>query len=569
MHRIQGFIAATVMAHFGLAGAADAQLGIYLDDGKGPFILCSMFDGDTLTKYSTGEVRNNPKAAKRFYYHFDKYKAESGVKQNGSCMTYKALEANYRRSLVPGNSVKNYYGKTVNIVGFAWLPADWATTPVPGEDDDEAKSEPAGLKILTLRYGSGGKGRPGYAHAEIDLNYRFIACMGEVHVAYSLDPKSVRPDSRYMSRDDTMVDAAGTPPPEVSSVGFTATVGANLGSPHVSELASSSRVWMIGEGNAGPALGYGCFSGQTEKLGTVADIVRGKHDVKKVEAILNDALSLGNGLITDPSTLTNAALESGSRKAASEDRTTDDRASGDVSEDRATASESAPAKSAADERYEAAMREYERLEAERQQKIAEIEAAKQEMAAQQAASAERAKAVQDEYQRQLAAHQAQVDAADRARAEYEAQLRAMGLPAPAPTITYSAPAQAPPAAAPAPAQAPPPAASGASTASPAVTTRYYDCYGQIWNRSGSTRVLEAAFYGIVTSQEGKLDFPATDKALKLFIRNTSPDQGSDTENPGAWCHPYDSRMDAERSRERRIQRDSGLPGRRVSLELRM
>lgn len=427
-------------------------------------------------------------------------------------------------------------------VGVSWTP-------------ERRDKKPAGLKTLTVNYEPGQSLDPGYAYATISLNYRFIACMGEVHVAYSLDRDSLETDDTYVLEDGARVPASG--PPEVpSAIGFTAKVEGVRRSEYFRDVILP-RGTTVRDGNVGPALGYGCFSGQTQKIGNVSEVIAGKHDAKELDSILNDALHLFEARLIEPRTLRNASIEGGSLKADRDQRR----------DEALEAREQARAEREAE--YQAKVAEYERLQAERERQIAEIEAAKKQMAEQQAAQAARAQAVQEQYQQQMAAHQAQVDAANRAQAEYEAQLRAMGLPAPAPTMTYSAPAQAPPAPAPAPAQAPPPAASGASTASPAVTTRYYDCYGQIWNRSGSTRVLEAAFYGIVTSQEGKLDFPATDKALKLFIRNTSPDQGSDTENPGAWCHRYDSRMDAERSRERRIQRDSGLPGRRVSLELRM
>ena len=108
-----------------------------------------------------------------------------------------------------------------------------------------------------------------------------------------------------------------------------------------------------------------------------------------------------------------------------------------------------------------------------------------------------------------------------------------------------------------------------ASAAPAMVTRYYDCYGQIWGSSNGSRVLQTAFYGLITSQEPKPEFPATDAATALFRQQTASDQGSDTENPGGWCKAYDSRAEAESSRQRRMQRDSSLPARRVTLELTM
>lgn len=323
---------------------------------------------------------------------------------------------------------------------------EW-TIPVdlkPRKSNEVAtQADASGLKALTLRYGGGGGGHPGYRSATIDLNYRFIACMGEVHVAYSLDRDSLNADGSYVLMDGATIPAGDAGPKPPSSVGFTAAVGTVLGSEHVGKITRLGRIALIGDVSAGPALGYGCFSGQTQKIGRVSELVRGKHDSKDLDAILNNALELSEGYVTKPETLRDTSIERGSVQAARDE-----------------------ARAARDTEYQAKVREYERLQAERQQKIAEIEAAKKQMAEQQAAQAARAQAVQEQYQQEMAAHQTQVDAANRARAEYEAQLSAMGLvppprpPSPSGIASYvpPPPAQAPAAAAPAPAQATSPAA---------------------------------------------------------------------------------------------------------------
>lgn len=344
---------------------------------------------------------------------------EGWVGQNAACIAHDTVAAAEARleELIRINTQWRY-------VRVPWTP-------------EKRDVKPTALKTLTITYEPGQSLDPGYAHATIALNYRFIACMGEVHVAYSLDRDSLETDESYVLKDGARVPAS-EPAEAPSAIGFTAKVEGVRRSEYFRDVILP-RGTTVRDRNAGPALGFGCFSGQTQKIGNVSEVIAGKHDSKELDAILNDALHLFEGRLLEPRTFRNAAIENGSAKAARDE-----------------------AREAREAEYQAKVREYERLQAEREQQIAEIEAAKKEMAEQQAAQVARAQAVQEHYQQQMAAHQAQVDAANRARAEYEAQLSAMGLPAPAPSVSYSSPTPitySSPPPAPAPTQAAPQPAS--------------------------------------------------------------------------------------------------------------
>lgn len=292
----------------GVPAPAASQISFAIDDGTRPRLICTAFNHDTLTKYSTGEVANNPKAQKRFQYYLDKRQEETGEKLSKDCVSFTGLHPDYRRELAPGNSFTNLNKRTVNVVQFPGLPSDWHERPVPGEDG-EKKADKAGLKSLALLYGTGEAGSPGYAFAAIDLNYRFIACMGEVHVAYSLDPDTIKVGDTYVTTEGSAIPTEGAEPPKPESVRFSAVVKPVLSSKHLQHIDLRERYALIGDHFAGPALGYGCFSGQTKKVGMVADIVRGKHEPDMLDAILNESLTLDEGRIGGTRILRNASLE--------------------------------------------------------------------------------------------------------------------------------------------------------------------------------------------------------------------------------------------------------------------
>lgn len=286
----------------------------------------------------------------------------------------------------------------------------------------------------------------GFTLAEAEVEYAFIPCAGELHIAYSVVPGSVRLRSNLYQFRGKRHDV-DVKPPQLSAVSI-----------HFKVSSGVTDYIEFDDAYAAEALGFGCFSGQTRKVGLLSKIIGPKATQQQidewanqvtVDARANEALTSADAESQIAADIRQARAEASKKEAAADDEQ--------------PAETAAAEKSASDERYEAAMRDYRRLEAERQRKIAEIEAQKQAMAAQQAAQAARAQAVQEEFRRQVAEHQAQVDSANRARAEYEAQLRSLGLTPPAqPAWQYSA--NLPP---PVPSSSPPSASvASPSTASP-------------------------------------------------------------------------------------------------------
>jgi hypothetical protein len=128
-------------------------------------------------------------------------------------------------------------------------------------------------QVLTLDFEPGdGSGflhaRRGYRHASIKLNYRFLLCANEIQMAYALDRKSLEHSQDYVARfnglnPNTMVPNSEPPIPMTVPLAVKI-VQAVPGTPYVA---------TIRDGTAGEALGMGCFTGQTARVGFVAKLI--------------------------------------------------------------------------------------------------------------------------------------------------------------------------------------------------------------------------------------------------------------------------------------------------------
>ncbi|HEX6861152.1 MAG TPA: hypothetical protein VF138_13250 [Caulobacteraceae bacterium] len=136
----------------------------------------------------------------------------------------------------------------------------------------------------------------GYVNATVNVTYSFIACSGEVHIAYSLNEGSVSAGSSY--RLDGKTYSASGAPPRPSSIRFAGTV-----------YRGPSPVGSFADGLAGKALGMGCFSGQTQKIANLSDVLGPKPTAAQVTAYLN-SLSLQ---VQFAEVLRNASIESSIR----------------------------------------------------------------------------------------------------------------------------------------------------------------------------------------------------------------------------------------------------------------
>lgn len=312
-----------------------AQLGIQTPDqaNAAPYIACRAWFGISDTIYATPDAPNHAKGRARFRYYAEKLAKESGRNPpNVDCYQFIAMGDDLRNDHTVGFSYYNRgWKRQVTVVAFPGLPADWSTRPVPGEDGEKkAAVDPGDLRTITYAYAKGTPTDPGYDYASISVNYRFLACMGEVHVAYSLDPKSVRASDNYHSRNG-LVPVGAVPVPEPISIEMVAAVLPNPQAREFGRVQLRDRYGRVEDKLAAPALGYGCFTGQTQKIGLVKDFIIGKVPPNELDAVLNDALVLTHqfiGMRSLKRPLRNAALDAAktSRQLEEEERAANDAA---------------------------------------------------------------------------------------------------------------------------------------------------------------------------------------------------------------------------------------------------
>jgi hypothetical protein len=143
------------------------------------------------------------------------------------------------------------------------------------------------ITILTLDFEPGdGSGflhaRRGYRSASIKLNYRFLLCANEIQMAYALDRKSLEHSQDYVDRfnglnPNTIVPNSEPPVPMTVPLAVKI-VQAVPGTPHVA---------TIRDGTAGEALGMGCFTGQTARVGFVAKLIGPQATRPQIKAFID------------------------------------------------------------------------------------------------------------------------------------------------------------------------------------------------------------------------------------------------------------------------------------------
>ena len=151
-------------------------------------------------------------------------------------------------------------------------------------------------RTLTLDFEPGdGTGflhaRRGYKRASIKLNYRFLLCANEIQVAYALDRKSLEHSQDYVDKfvgiNPNFITPPSEPPVPITVPLVLKVYLKKPGSPYVATLH---------DGTAGEALGVGCFTGQTSKIGLVANLIGPKATRPEIKSYL-DLLDL-SGMTT-------------------------------------------------------------------------------------------------------------------------------------------------------------------------------------------------------------------------------------------------------------------------------
>lgn len=379
---------------------------------QAPYIVCESSDNDGGVGYAAPRNENDPKGIERFHYYHKKLELELGRTLYSDCSQHTKLGEVYGRKFTVGQTWVDGADRRITVRPFPGIPENWSKIPVPGEKAPEP--DEGDLKTLTLLYQTGTPQTPGYGFASIQVKYRFIACDGEVHAAYSLDPDSVQTGDTYMSAEGA-VPVGDVAAPKPASIGFSATAKPDLTSSSLMNLNIRQQYGSFSDGYAGPALGYGCFTGQTQSVGKVADIVQGKHEPAELNAILQDSLVLvhaisGMNALDHP--LRNSRLDGAARAAiakAEEDR---------LAAEQAAAAEEKRKWEEVNARFEA---QQAAAEAAREARRAEEDKYRRDLAAKEAADAK--------YAREVAAHEAALTKAAEERAEYErkmAEYRAAG-----------------------------------------------------------------------------------------------------------------------------------------------
>jgi hypothetical protein len=162
------------------------------------------------------------------------------------------------------------------------------------EQSAEIKSDPQTI-THTFRSGDNMLAERGYGSASIGLVYRFIRCMDEIHVAYSLDPKTLKTGDTYYlrvnGRKELVRGAPPATPPTSIPINFDVRWNGII------------TVKTVRDDIAGQALGMGCFTGQTRELGKVKDLVGPKATIADIKAWMSK-LHIGRAETNLPFALT-------------------------------------------------------------------------------------------------------------------------------------------------------------------------------------------------------------------------------------------------------------------------
>jgi hypothetical protein len=360
------------------AGAARAEP----PPSQQKYAYCQLYmwssDNDPLELKTTGVFPASPTQGDQFV----KYLAEQGIvvsnygQNRVACFEYPSRQA--AQSSRDENLASETY-RTFRQTDLSWTP--------------RAEAPHGELKYATINFldRTHSNDRNGYDSASIRLAYRFVNCGGEIHMAYGLDKKSLRLSATY-GVGGKRVSAEGVRPPDINVLHIRGPVKRRM---------NPVPVHHFEDEDAGEALGFGCFTGQTQKVGTVAALVGPKAKPEEIQALL-DELALDGVFLKRPRHLRNALFEGRAPDAdvpgapPQNDRAEDDAKVRDIN---AQLAREVAARNAADVKAKA---DYQAAVAKHAADVAAIEARNQ--------------ARQAEYQRQKAA-------ADAARAAYDAQWR--------------------------------------------------------------------------------------------------------------------------------------------------
>jgi hypothetical protein len=275
----------------------------------------------------------------------------------------------------------------------------------------------------------------GFAGVVFDVEYQFIACSGELHIAYSIVEDSVG-IGRLAGGGDRVVRNGGRGRANYWLDGKVYKVDALP--EKVINLPLKGSVWVghqdqplgrFADDHAGKALGFGCFSGQTKKIADLKDLKNGEAPTKEELPKILEKLRVN---FATNEILTSAASEEEIRNGLASKGDSSQPKQADSSQDKgpSVAELAAEARAKREAEFQAKQAEYEKQLAAQQKAVADFDAATKAMEKQKAAAAAAAKAALDDFARKQAAHQAEVDRLAKERATYDAQFGAGAVTVP-------------------------------------------------------------------------------------------------------------------------------------------
>ncbi len=115
----------------------------------------------------------------------------------------------------------------------------------------------------------------GYTGGSAAIQYAFLNCFGELHIAYGLVAGSAQASGVYLMGGKTYEARGGTP--QLSSINLSATA----------KRLGSEVIGPVTDNAAGPALGLGCYTGQLRQLGVLSQWLGPKPTPQQVTNFLN------------------------------------------------------------------------------------------------------------------------------------------------------------------------------------------------------------------------------------------------------------------------------------------
>ena len=293
----------------------------------------------------------------------------------------------------------------------------WSYRKISWSPDDAADSSYSGRKTKTVLFRPAHDNERGYRGVTFDVEYQFIVCGGELHIAYSVVEDSVRRAHNNVGSDLYSLGGhlykVSPPPPTILNLPLKGRV--------FYSFLHASTIGTFADDHAGRALGFGCFSGQSQKIADVKDL-RDENGGTPSKEYLPKVLDLLDVSFETTQVLTSAEAEDEIRAGLSK------QAAGKSGEERPQADQGpseaelrAQRQAQEEAEFQAKQKAYEEGMAEHQAAVEQYQKALADMEAQKAANAAAAKAQQEEFARKQAAYEAEVARAKQAQDEYEAK----------------------------------------------------------------------------------------------------------------------------------------------------